>query len=220
MRWHCRDASIQSDPIHSLPIIVCTNCQEHRTSMYHGWPGGTTKTVWQCARHVYFIFEKNCVCGSVFVCVSVYMYISMFVCVCLSKHLKGQLGSPVSDEKCLSVRYFFIHNNVFVYSQRAERRRREGRCWEHPKTVSLPDDPVLSAVGFVVLGIFIWLWVLLSCCLFPCVSLCLCLSLCVSVPHAVKCQRVWCDMCITEEFWERSNQIWRDESYQILEIST
>ena len=61
--------------------------------------------------------RKNCVYGSVFVCVSVYMYISMFVCVRLSKHLKDQLGPPLSDEKCLSVKYLFIPNDIFVYLQ-------------------------------------------------------------------------------------------------------
>ena len=173
--------------------------------MYHGWPGGTTKTVWQCACHVYFIFEKNCDYGSVFVCVSVYMYISMFVCVRLSKHLKDQLGPPLSDEKCLSVTYLFIHSNVFVYSQQhiclftttswAVEVRRE--MLRTPQNCILAWRTSLDLVGRMLCGfeqiyLSVCFVVLLHVSLCVCVSASVSVCVCVPMQHNVRGCDVTC----------------------------
>ena len=72
--------------------------------------------------------------------------IFFFLIFTSSKHLKGQLGPPHEWWK-MCVTFLLIpglppsHWSVGIIN-RTERWRIKARHWEHPKTVSWPDDPV------------------------------------------------------------------------------
>ena len=129
----------------------------------------------------------------------------MFVVVCLSKHQKGQLGPPVSDEKCLSVTYLFIHNSVIVWSQqriclftttswaveaRSEMLRTPQNCILAPRT-SL-DLVGRMLCGFEHMYLTVCFVVLLSVSLCVVVSLSVSVCVCVPMQHNVRGCDVTC----------------------------